>query len=159
MTNYINPAFSYWRWFTNNTGAEPNADWWQVAITDDGVNWVAVENNLTSDISWRRFAFRAKDYVSLTSPQVQLRFVASDSTHLGQYLDGGSLIEAAIDDLYLWDANSSTSISDIKTDNSSQLIKIVDVLGREVNPSQIVEKTTLFYIYDDGRVEKRIAIE
>ena len=34
---------------------------------------------------------------------MQLRFVASDSTHLGQYLDGGSLIEAAIDDLYLWD--------------------------------------------------------
>jgi hypothetical protein len=157
MTDYIDPAFSYWRWFTNNTGAEPNADWWQVAITDDGVNWVAVENNLTSDNSWRRFAFRAKDYVSLTSTQVQLRFVASDSTNGA--LGGGSLIEAAVDDLYLWDANSSTSISDIKTDNSSKLIKIVDVLGREVDPAQVVEKTTLFYIYDDGRVEKRIAIE
>ena len=161
MTDYINPAFSYWRWYTNSpaSGANPGADWWQVAITDDGVNWVAVENNITSDISWRRFAFRAKDYVSLTSPQVQLRFVASDSTHLGQYLDGGSLIEAAIDDLYLWDAASSTSISDVKTNNSSQLIKIIDVLGREVDPGQVVEKTTLFYIYDDGRVEKRIAIE
>ncbi len=157
MTDYINPAFSYWRWFTNNTGAEPNADWWQVAITDDGVNWVSVENNLTSDISWRRFVFRAKDYVSLTSTQVQLRFVASDSTNGA--LSSGSLIEAAVDDLYLWDANSSTSISDIKTDNSSQLIKIVDVLGREIDPTQVVEKTTLFYIYDDGRVEKRIIIE
>jgi hypothetical protein len=157
MTDYINPAFSYWRWFTNNTGAEPNADWWQVAITDDGVNWVSVENNLTSDISWRRFVFRAKDYVSLTSTQVQLRFVASDSTNGA--LSSGSLIEAAVDDLYLWDANSSTSISDIKTDNSSQLIKIVDVLGREVDPAQVVEKTTLFYIYNDGRVEKRITIE
>jgi hypothetical protein len=157
MTDYINPAFSYWRWFTNNTGAEPNADWWQVSITDDGVNWVSVENNLTSDNSWRRFAFRTKDYVSLTSTQVQLRFVASDSTNGA--LSSGSLIEAAVDDLYLWDANSSTSISDIKTDNSSQLIKIVDVLGREVDPAQVVEKTTLFYIYDDGRVEKRITIE
>ena len=28
----MNPAFSYWRWFTNNTGAEPNADWWQVLL-------------------------------------------------------------------------------------------------------------------------------
>jgi len=161
MTDYINPAFSYWRWYTNSpsSGANPGADWWQVSITDDGVNWIAVENNMTSDISWRRFAFRAKDYVSLTSTQVQLRFVASDSIRLGQNLDGGSLIEAAVDDLYLWDANSSTSISDIKTDNSSQLIKIVDVLGREVDPDQVGEKTTLFYIYDDGRVEKRIAIE
>jgi hypothetical protein len=157
MTEYINPAFSYWRWFTNNTGAEPNADWWQVAITDDGVNWVSVENNLTSDISWRRFAFRVKDYVSLTSPQVQLRFVASDSTNGA--LSGGSLIEAAVDDLYLWDANSSTSISDIKPTNSSRLVKIIDMLGREVDPAQVVEKTTLFYIYDDGMVEKRITIE
>ena len=161
MTEYINPAFSYWRWYTNSpsSGANPGADWWQVSITNDGVNWVSVENNMTSDISWRRFAFRAKDYVSLTSTQVQLKFVASDSTHLGQYLDGGSLIEAAIDDLYLWDAASSTSIPDIKTDNSSQLIKIIDVLGREVDPAQVVEKTTLFYIYDDGRAEKRIIIE
>ena len=105
MTNYNNPAFSYWRWYTNSppSGANPGADWWQVSITDDGVNWQVVENNITSDISWRRFVFRAKDYVSLTSSQVQLKFVASDSTHLGQYLDGGSLVEAAIDDLYLWD--------------------------------------------------------
>ncbi len=154
MTDYINPAFSYWRWFTNNTGAEPNADWWQVAITDDGVNWVSVENNLTSDNSWRRFAFRAKDYVSLTSTQVQLRFIASDSTNGA--LSGGSLVEAAVDDLYLWDATSSTSISDIRPSKSSQLIKIIDILGREVDPTQVIEGTTLFYIYDDGRVDKLI---
>jgi len=157
MTDYINPAFSYWRWFTNNTGAEPNADWWQVAITDDGINWVTVENNLTSDKSWRRFAFRAKDYVSLTSNQVQLRFIASDSTNGA--LSGGSLVEAAVDDLYLWDAASSTSTLDINLNNSSTLIRVTDVLGREVDPIQVVGKTTLFYIYDNGRVEKKVMIE
>ena len=129
-----------------------------MAITDDGVNWVTVENNLTSDKSWRRFAFRAKDYVSLTSNQVQLRFIASDSTNGA--LSGGSLVEAAVDDLYLWDAANTTDISDFNTEtNSSKLIRITDVLGREVDPTQVVGKTTLFYIYDNGRVEKKVMIE
>ena len=35
-------------------------------------------------------------------------------------------------------------------------IKIVDVLGRETSPKS---NTPLFYIYDDGTVEKRIVIE
>jgi Zn-dependent metalloprotease len=158
LSSYVNPAFSYWRWFTNNAGAEPNADWWQVSITDDGVNWINIENSLTSDNSWRRYAFRAKDYVSLSSTQVQLKFVASDSTNGA--LSGGSLVEAALDDLYLWDAANSTGVShfDFKA-NSSKLIRVTDLLGREVDPSKVIDKTTLFYIYDDGRVEKRIYIE
>ena len=37
-----------------------------------------------------------------------------------------------------------------------RLTKIVDVLGRDVGATA---KTPLFYIYDDGTVEKRIIIE
>jgi hypothetical protein len=55
-------------------------------ITDDGVNWQYIENNMSSDISWRKFAFRVSDYVNLTS-NVQLKFMASDSIRLGQNLD------------------------------------------------------------------------
>jgi Zn-dependent metalloprotease len=159
MTDYVNPAFSYWRWFTNNTGAEPNADWWQVSITGDGVNWEGIEKNLTSDTRWRRFAFRVKDYISLNSTQVQLRFIASDSTNGS--LSGGSLVEAAVDDLYLWDSvESSTSIDE----NNSilehrNLIKITDLLGREIETDKIIGKTTLFYIYNDGSVEKKIMLD
>ena len=40
-----------------------------------------------------------------------------------------------------------------------QLLRIIDVLGREVNLYTTIENTTLFYIYDDGTVEKRIIIE
>ena len=158
VTNYVNPAFSYWRWFTNNTGAEPNADWWQVSITGDGVNWESIENNLTSDARWRRFAFRVKDYISLNSTQVKLRFVASDSTNGS--LSGGSLVEAAIDDLYLWDSAVSTSIDEngrILKDRN--LVKITDLLGREIEADKIVGETTLFYIYDDGSVVKKIMLD
>jgi hypothetical protein len=40
-----------------------------------------------------------------------------------------------------------------------QLLKIIDVLGREVDSHMDIENTILFYIYDDGLVEKRIVID
>ena len=39
------------------------------------------------------------------------------------------------------------------------LLKVTDLLGREVSPNAVIDRTTLFYIYDDGTVEKRIVIE
>jgi len=40
-----------------------------------------------------------------------------------------------------------------------QLLRITDLLGREVNPNKVIDKTTLLYIYDDGTVEKKIYLE
>jgi len=159
LTSYANPVFTYYRWYTNNppTGAEPNADWWDVLVTDDGVNWQYVENTLTSDKSWRRVAFRVNDYVNLTS-QVRVKFIASDSANGA--LSGGSLVEAAVDDFSLYDGVATTSVNDINTSNDMRkLIKITDVLGRKVDITKIKEKTTLLYIYDNGTVEKKLIIE
>ena len=104
LTEYTNPLFSFMKWYTNNppSGANPRADWWQVQVTDDGTNWEYVENTITGERNWRRYAFRVSDYVDLTA-NFQVRFIASDSTRVGQELDGGSLIEAAIDDLKLYE--------------------------------------------------------
>ncbi|MBE50099.1 MAG: hypothetical protein CMP51_00115 [Flavobacteriales bacterium] len=121
LTDYNNPTFSYYRWYTNSppTGANPGADWWQVLVTDDGVNWVYVENNISSDNSWRKFAFRVKDYVNI-SDDFRIRFIASDSIRTGQYLDGGSLVEAAVDDVYLYDALFASNVN-------SEVINTVEV--------------------------------
>ena len=40
-----------------------------------------------------------------------------------------------------------------------KLLRVTDVLGRKVNPKTIIDKSTLFYIYSDGTVEKKIIIE
>ncbi len=159
LTSYINPAFTYWRWYTNNpsSGANPGADWWQVLITDDGVNWVYVENTLSSDLSWRRNAFRVKDYVNLSS-SVQLKFIASDSIRPGQNLDGGSLIEAAVDDLYLYESlgNGTNIEQNISDGKMPKIIRITDYLGREVNPkSKSLNINNLIYYFDDGSVKKK----
>jgi len=115
LSMYTNPAISYWRWYTNNppSGANPNADWWQVYISNDGgSSWTFVEETKTSERNWRRNAFRIQDYTTTTN-NMQLRFVASDSTRPGQYLDGGSLIEAALDDIRLWE-EIPASVDDIE---------------------------------------------
>jgi hypothetical protein len=49
-----------------------------------------------------------------------------------------------------------TVITDINQSGYRKLINIVDVLGREIKGTK---DKLLFYIYDDGTVEKRIIIE
>ena len=109
LSSYSNPVITYYRWYINNppTGANPGADWWQVYVSDNGgSSWTAVENTKVSDKSWRRFAFRVQDYVNVNS-NFRIKFIASDSTHIGQNLDGGSLIEAGVDDIGVWDLSTN----------------------------------------------------
>lgn len=104
----VSPILSYWRWYVNApaSGANPGADWWQVHVSDDGgQNWVEIEETLTQDIRWRRNAFAIQEYVDLTD-EFKIRFVASDSLRPGQEYEGGSLIEAAVDDLLILDLAS-----------------------------------------------------
>ena len=56
---------------------------------------------------------------------------------------------------YLYAISSTTGISDI-ANSKSNLVKITDMLGQE---TPYRRNTPLFYIYDDGTVEKRIVIE
>ena len=114
LSAYTNPVFTYWKWYTNNPpgGANPSADWWQVYLSNDnGSTWIPVEDTKTGERKWRRNAFRVQDYLS-PSAQVKMRFVASDSIRPGQNLDGGSLIEAALDDIRLWENEDVSGIDD-----------------------------------------------
>ena len=102
---YDDPVFTYWRWFSNDppTSANPGNDPVVVEISNDGSSWVTVEHSYTSDASWRRNVVRVSDYVT-PSPTTYMRFTASDSLLPGSGLpfDGGSIVELAIDDLYLF---------------------------------------------------------
>jgi hypothetical protein len=114
LTEFVDPVMTYWRWYVNAppSGANPATDWWQVQVTSDGGDtWTYVENTKQQDISWRRMAFRVADVVELT-PEFRMRFIASDSLRLGDYLDGGSLVEAAVDDIILYDLAVPQSVSE-----------------------------------------------
>jgi Zn-dependent metalloprotease len=88
------PLLEYWRWYTNDLGANPGSDLWRVLLSNDGgASWTAVESTTQSDNSWRRVVFFIHDYLPPTS-QMLLRFIAEDA-------DPPSLVEAAVDDMRL----------------------------------------------------------
>ena len=68
------------------------------------------------------------------------------------YSDGSLVTDTCI----LTYNSTPTAITDINASSNRKLISIVDVLGRE---SKGTRNEPLFYIYDDGTVEKQIVIE
>ncbi len=107
------PAVSYWRWFANSSGTNPRKDFWRVLISDDGGNvWTNVERTYEPDVSWRRNVIRIKDYKTNLS-NIQFAFIANDSMVNG--FNGGSLVEAALDDFSIMDLAYPTAISNVNS--------------------------------------------
>lgn len=80
----------YWRWYSNDFGAEPNADSMPIEISsDDGANWTLLEDVSENTGQWTLKRFRIADFVERTST-VRVRFQARD-------LGGGSVVEAGVD--------------------------------------------------------------
>ena len=86
----------YVRWYSNDEGASPGADVFNVDLSDDGgVSWTSAEvvgpTGAGTTGGWIEASVDIGAYVAL-SDQVRVRFVASD-------LGSGSIVEAAVDDV------------------------------------------------------------
>jgi hypothetical protein len=91
LSEYSHALMSYRRWYSNNTGNNPDSDIWQVDISDDGgASWVSLENTNQSIQSWIPQEFYINEYIDLTD-QVRVRFVASDEAPEG-------VVEAGVDE-------------------------------------------------------------
>ncbi len=95
-------TISYARWYSNNTGNAPNADVFEVFVSDDdGQSYVLVETvgpaGAGTSGGWIETGFNVGDFVDLTST-VRVKFVASD-------LGDGSIVEAGIDDVRIFGAS------------------------------------------------------
>ena len=86
---------------------------------------------------------------SLIADSVYIKFLNSDRHCTGT--------DALCNFLYLDNLqfSNTTTIEEIQNSNKT-LLKITDILGRETKESS---NNPLFYIYDDGTVEKKIIIE
>ena len=109
LSTSTDPLIRYWRWYSNTEGASPNADVFVIDISDDGgATWTNVESvgptGSETDGGWFSHQLRAADLIVL-SAQVQLRFVASD-------LGSGSIVEAAVDDLEVFDLTCDVVLPD-----------------------------------------------
>ena len=167
LTSYTNPILTYDRWYINNppSGANPGNDVWQAEISNDGgTTWTKVERTTVSDKSWRRFAFRVKDYVTLSST-VQMRFIAQDSlTSALPFPDNGqSIVEAALDNYYLYEeavsgihesnvvtavtvfpnpAVNSVTVSYEMLSNEDVVIELMNNIGQVVYSQVIADNST-----------------
>ncbi len=86
------PVIEYYRWYSNNLGGAPGLDSMPVHISNNGgATWTLLETVSENASAWVRKSFRIADFVTPTA-QIRLKFVARD-------LDGGSLVEAGVDDV------------------------------------------------------------
>jgi len=98
VSSMTNPVLRYYRWYTNNSGASPNDDWWQVLISSNGGStWSVLERTKESDASWQPKVFILREHIQLTD-DMKVQFIAED-------LEPGSLVEAAVDDFEILDIN------------------------------------------------------
>ena len=106
VTTLVSPAFnctgygevqvSYWRWYSNNQGANPATNTFPIDVSaDNGVTWVNLEtvSQATGETAaWVQKSFKLNGLIT-PSAQVKFRFRANDAT--------GAVVEAAIDDFRL----------------------------------------------------------
>ncbi|MDZ4829060.1 MAG: hypothetical protein SGJ09_02540 [Phycisphaerae bacterium] len=103
---------SYWRWYSNDTGASPNADSMPVQISNNnGSSWVTLETVTENANAWVFRSFKVSDFVAPTAT-MKLRWQASD-------LGSGSLVEAGVDDFLVIGYDCTTAIlGDLNGDGS-----------------------------------------
>lgn len=141
------PVVVYHRWYLNNPqgGSNPNDDLWQVQVSGNaGASWTAVEETKLGQIAWRRMAFRVSDHVPVND-LFRIRFMASDSLRPQQNANGGSIVEAAVDDIQIWDAAAiSTGIGAMERPSTLQIHPVpatdmlhVSVANGSTLPSQL----------------------
>ena len=101
------------------------------------------------------------DLTSMTNSPTQMVFSAVNNPNLTCInVDSNKVFEAtmswgSIDSQHYFSNNCNPSAIQEHTTNK-ELLKVTDILGRETKGTK---NEVLFYIYDDGTVEKRIVIE
>lgn len=100
VAGLLDPHVSYWRWYSNDSGASPNADVFVVGISNDaGASWTVLETvgpaGPQTSGGWFQHRARLRD-IFPQPDRVQLYFEASD-------YGAGSIVEAAVDDFSITD--------------------------------------------------------
>ncbi len=100
FTTLISPSFdgtlpgarlSYWRWYSNDQGSNPNLDVMPIEISSNGgLNWSPVELVQDNANDWVERSFLISDLATPTA-DMKVRFIAQDLTP-------PSLVEAGVDD-------------------------------------------------------------
>jgi len=145
ISQMIDPQVSYWRWFSNDKGTNPNQDVFVIEISADGGGvWTEVEtvgpSGPQSSGGWYRSVFSVAGLVG-AADMIQLRFVASDDLFL-------SIVEAAIDDLQLIDPGCVSTAGDNDGDGDLDLVDFKAFVPCATGPLAAVEPGCAIFDFD-----------
>lgn len=107
----VHPTLECALWFSNDLGSNPGKDAFLIdASNDGGATWVNLATVAESTDGWETRSFDLAAVFATPGDRVQVRFVAQD-------VAGGSLVEAAIDDVSLFEQRSVLSghVLDLQT--------------------------------------------
>ncbi len=164
LSGLADPIISYWRWFSNSQSTtNPGKDIWRVMISNNGGNTFTQysERTFAPDVSWRRQVIRLKDITAFTTlTDVVVMFVAIDSNQG----NGGTLVEAALDDFEIYDPSTPAGINEVDLASSiapnpanTQVIvtlqnivkvatvNVLDLTGKKIY-TQVVQNTSTITI-------------
>jgi len=153
LSNFDSVLLTYWRWYTNNLGNNPGTDYWVVQVTNNGIDWVDLENTNLSNPSWQQQRFVLNEYINL-SDNVQFRFIASDLSYSGDTGSGGSLVEAALDDFTLEAVAFDATYGDVNFDGNLDVldvILIVNIILGEYDPTS--SQADVADLNNDGSID------
>jgi hypothetical protein len=169
ISTYVFPVIEYYRWYSNDRGSNARSDFWQVQMRDPSSPfWQTIEQTYQSDYNWRRRVFNVREYLS-TATQVQLRFIANDALIGSLQNDGQSCIEAAVDDVALYDIAdvsvekmASSSMVNVYPNpandklhiaipaSAAGTISLVDITGRKLSVEAVKAGTQQYSINTMG---------
>ncbi len=154
LTGAEHAVVKYWRWYSNDKGADPNNDIWWVAARSNGGPWQNLEYDQSNQNAWVPREFDLVDLFGGDPGNVQIKFVGSD-------LNAGSIVEAAVDDFVLLVDFGFSDVEEITA--SSLRFALHGVQNPVVGTSQIrfqvpAETRARVSVYDvSGRLVRLVA--
>ena len=121
FSEYPNLIMSFWMWYSNGFGENPNEDSFLLDVSNDsGSTWFNLKSYNKTTYDWIKKDIILSDYINLTDKML-LRFIASD-------LNDSSLVEVALDDLLFKPFGNPYDLGDANFDDSIDILDIVFIL-------------------------------
>ena len=137
LSTAIDPVLSVWSYYSNNAGASPGRDAFEVQLRDSGSDpWVTARSVLSSYHYWREDQVRILDHIALTE-SVQVRIRTMDS-------GDGSLVECAVDDIRIFDVDASVDVAEDQGDTLDGASLAGFALDRN-RPNPFASETSIRY--------------
>ncbi len=143
----MQPILTYWAWYTNDLGNNPNADTWTVQIrSGTSGDWITLVSTTESPDGWSQKIFYLPQYLT-SYHQIQIQFIAED-------INGGSLVEAAVDDIRIVTSGQGIGIpGDVNFDSLLNIQDIVLIVNHIMGLSVLTGNAALAADYNlDGSV-------